>query len=60
MKDPATLAEELHLAILSRSASKEEVEEVTVYLQRRADDRNKAIRELAWGLLTSLEFRFNH
>ena len=54
------LAEELHLAILSRSATDTEKQQVTEYLAQRADDRNKAIRELVWGLLSSLEFRFNH
>jgi hypothetical protein len=57
--DTDTLAEELYLAILSRPATGIEKKEVEAYLSNRKDDRSTAVREAAWGLLTSLEFRFN-
>ena len=58
--DPAALAEELYLGILTRRPTPEEATDVTEYLKSRADNRAVAIQELAWGLLASAEFRFNH
>ena len=58
--DSNQLAEELYLAILSRPASDAEKKAITDYLSQRKSDRNKAIGELAWSLLLSVEFRFNH
>ena len=58
--DPSELANELHLAILSRPATEGEQREVAEYLENSGKERNKAIRELVWGLLSSIEFRFNH
>ena len=60
LKNADELADELHLAILSRPASRAEKERISNYLAERKEDRNKAINELAWGLLSSVEFRFNH
>ena len=58
--NPQQLANTMYLSILSRPAESTEVEYVSGYLQQRTDDRTKAIQELAWGLLTSVEYRFNH
>ena len=60
VEDSNQLAEELYLAILSRPASDAEKKAITDYLSQRKSDRNKAIGELAWSLLLSVEFRFNH
>ena len=60
IEDASQVAEELHLAILSRPATDDEKTDISNYLETRQKDRNKALRELAWGLLSSLEFRFNH
>jgi hypothetical protein len=60
LEDASSLAEELYLAILSRRPSVEERAEVARYLEERAGEREMAVRELAWALLTSAEFRFNH
>ncbi len=60
MADPATIAEELYLSVLSRRPTPEERTEVADYLARRAAERTSALRELAWALLASSEFRFNH
>lgn len=58
--DPKIAAEELYLGILSKMPTDEESAFVTQYLANRAADRNVAAQELAWGLLNSAEFRFNH
>ena len=60
LKNLDELAAELYLAILCRSATDAETKRVADYLTPRQEDRGKAIGELAWGLMSSLEFRFNH
>lgn len=60
LEDTGALAEELYLTILTRQPTAEETQAVAEYLQQRADDRPAAVRELAWALLTSVEFRFHH
>jgi hypothetical protein len=58
--DANEVADELSLAILSRPATEQEKREISDYLVSRKDDRNVALGELAWGMISSLEFRFNH
>lgn len=58
--DNSALAEELYLSILTRRPTPQERADVADYLTPRAQDRDAAVRELAWALLASLEFRFNH
>lgn len=60
LEDAGALADELYLSILTRQPTAEETASVQHYLQQRADDRPAAVRELAWALLTSVEFRFHH
>lgn len=70
LADPSAVAEELYLSVLSRRPTAEERAEVASYLTSRttnlaktqnpAQERLAALRELAWGLLASTEFRFNH
>lgn len=57
--DPQTAAEELYLGILTRMPTPEEVDEIRRLLEA-AGDRGQACQAIAWGLLTSAEFRFNH
>lgn len=57
-QSPQQAAEELYLAILSRLPSKDEVAEVDSYLKSK--DKRQAVMELAWSLINSAEFRFNH
>ena len=54
-----TLAEELYVSVFTRQPIDDEINEVTNYLEQRKDDRSAAIQEMAWALLTSVEFRFN-
>lgn len=58
--DNKEAAEALYLAILSRMPSLEEQLDVDNYLKSKADNRREAVIELAWSLLNSAEFRFNH
>jgi hypothetical protein len=60
LPDARAVAEELYLSILTRPPADEERKEVADYLAGRPADRPEALRELAWALLTSSEFRFNH
>jgi hypothetical protein len=60
LAEPAALADELYVSVLSRPPSPEEAAEVAAYLAARASDRPAAVQEIAWGLLASAEFRFNH
>jgi hypothetical protein len=59
LDDPATFAEELYMSILNRPPAEDEVAAVTGYL-KKVLDRDSAAQELAWALMTSAEFRFNH
>jgi hypothetical protein len=56
---PEALAEELYLSIYTRKPSAEETKVVTAFLAKRAD-KPQAMQDLAWALLASTEFRFNH
>jgi hypothetical protein len=58
LDDPGAIAEELYLSVLTRKPTAEEVELVRQALSAPMQDKNAAIQELAWGLLTSAEFRF--
>ncbi len=58
LEDPAAFAEELYLAILTRKPTAPEVADVTAQLAAQGADRKTAAQELAWALLTSIEFRF--
>ena len=53
------ISEELYLSILTRLPTAEEAQEIQTYLAGRSD-RTEAFQELAWALMTSAEFRFNH
>lgn len=57
---PERVADELYLALLSRTPESEEVAEVVETLAKHADQRPAAIGRLAWALLSSTEFGINH
>ena len=59
-KDASAIADELYLSVLTRMPTAEERKEVADYLARRNAERPAALQDLAWALLTSAEFRFNH
>jgi hypothetical protein len=60
LKDAGPVAEELYLSLLTRFPTDEERKELAEYLAGRGVNRAGALRELAWAMLTSAEFRFNH
>ncbi len=60
IESPAELADELYLSVLTRPATPEEKDDLAAYLHERTDDRQTAISELVWALVSSNEFRFNH
>jgi hypothetical protein len=53
------LVEELYLTFYSRPPTEEERKEAVAYL-KKGKNRREAAEDLAWGLLNSLEFVFNH
>ncbi len=59
MENARQIADELTWAIFSRPASEAEHKSVADYLKNR-EDKAGAIGEIAWSLLASTEFRFNH
>ena len=60
LQEPAALAEELYLSVLTRRPTREEQDEVAEFLKRSGKDRAAALQELVWALVASAEFRFNH
>ncbi len=54
------VVEGLYLAFLGRPPTEREREVATAHLERRKGQRREAAEDLAWALLNSLEFVFNH
>jgi hypothetical protein len=59
LSDPAAIADELFLSILTRPATNEERQDITESL-RGTTNRQSALSEVIWAMLVSSEFRFNH
>ncbi len=59
LEDAPAIADELYMNILSRPPTGEETVEIEAYLNL-VHDRTAAVQEIAWALLSSAEFRFNH
>ncbi|HTM55157.1 MAG TPA: DUF1553 domain-containing protein, partial [Pirellulales bacterium] len=60
MAEPAQVADELYLSVLTRRAEPDEAAAVAAFWQASQANRQAAARDLVWSLLTSAEFRFNH
>jgi len=58
--EPKLLAEELYLTILTRHPTAAESALVEKLIAADPKQKSAAISDIAWGLLTSSEFRFNH
>jgi hypothetical protein len=54
------VAETLYLNVLSRRPDDVETKAVTEYLNVDPKQRDAAVEEIIWALLTSIEFRFRH
>jgi hypothetical protein len=58
--DDAALVEELYLTFYSRFPGEKEKAVALAYLRRDPEKRRQATEDLAWGMLNTLEFVFNH
>jgi len=58
--DNSALIDELYLTVQSRLPTANEKAVATKYLQDHESTRRQAAEDLAWSLLNSLEFVFNH
>ncbi len=58
--DDRALADELFLSALTRLPTEDERQTVVLCLKDQPKERPAALQDLAWALLTSVEFRFNH
>jgi hypothetical protein len=58
-KDSQSTAEELYLTVLGRKPTPDDAAAVAAFLKGRTD-REVALQEMTWGLMSSNEFRFNH
>ena len=58
--DKERFLETLFQRALSRSPTPSEVDELSNVIAEYGDDRAEAMRDLAWSVLTSVEFTFNH
>ena len=58
--DDATLTDELYLSFFSRLPTDAEKSNATQHLAARHATRRQAVEDLAWSMLNSLEFVFNH
>ncbi|MDB5352055.1 MAG: hypothetical protein JWN86_3302 [Planctomycetota bacterium] len=58
--DASAMVDELYLSVLTRRPMPDEREEAIKYLAAKPSAKAQAVHELAWALLTSTEFRFNH
>jgi len=58
--EPAQVADELYLSVLTRRPTPDEQARVAAYWETGKADRAAAAREMTWALVTSAEFRFNH
>jgi hypothetical protein len=59
LKEPAKIADAVFLNVLSRAPSKEEQAMVKSFLEKQKN-RDRALGDLVWALLSSTEFYVNH
>ena len=57
---PEEIADHLFVRVLSRKPTDSDVSLVREVLAEAGDDRSAALSDLAWALMSSSEFRFNH
>jgi hypothetical protein len=58
--DDGALADELYLSFYSRFPSEKERQTLIAYLKSHAADRRQATEDIAWSMLNTVEFVFNH
>jgi Protein of unknown function (DUF1553)/Protein of unknown function (DUF1549) len=60
MTDPAQIADDLYLSILTRLPTDEERNELAAWLAKNTARRDRALGHYAWAMLSSMEFFENH
>lgn len=60
IEEPSSLIEELYLSVLSRKPSEQEASILRAFIDVQNADREIALRDAAWALITSVEFSVNH
>jgi len=58
--DDTAAVDEIYLSVLTRNPSDEERAEAVQFLAKRADRRPVALGQLAWALMSCMEFCVNH
>ena len=59
-RSDAEIADEMFLTILIRRPTDEERRDVQSYLAENSNQRDQALQNLAWALLSGTEFCLNH
>ena len=59
-EDDTEIVRHLYLATFSRLPNDDEMNNALQYLGTRRFQRRKAVEDLAWSLMNSFEFIFNH
>jgi hypothetical protein len=54
------VTDQVYRSLVSRSPTSEERRVWGEYLSTAGGERPRAIQDMIWSLLTSIEFRFNH
>lgn len=60
LDDSGAMAEELYLATLTRLPDGDEKASFNMWMEKRSADKDKALGDFAWALLSSTEFFVNH
>lgn len=60
ISDNGRLAQELYLTFFSRMPSEQELANAVKFLERHPAKRRQAAEDLAWSMMNTLEFGFNH
>ena len=60
LPDDAALIEELYLTFYSRFPSEVERSSAVAYLKSHAENRRRGAEDIAWSMLNTAEFLFNH
>ena len=58
--DDKTLIDELYLTFYARLPADSERAAAVAYFQKHSGQRRRAVEDLAWSLMNTTEFRFNH
>jgi hypothetical protein len=59
-RDDAAITEALFIAALARQPNDVEQQKMLAIVAEYGDDRQTALQDMAWSILTSTEFTFNH